>query len=156
MYVSAEKHHPQLHARCFFVFQDTSLQRVCKRPTGFVPCVGLGQGVVECPTPLPLRDKSQSVRAPCNKAPHSLPYDTGTFSGGIKISRLELGSTRQGSASINGLFNVFLHKLFFREMRMHAIFLCCRSSLCSNRKAPCAKGVHRDHVCLCLGWLLSE
>ena len=131
-------------------------KRHCHLIARFVPCAGFGRRVAECLTPLPLRDKSQSMRAPCNKAPRSLPYEIGTFSGGIKISRLEVGSTRQGSASINGLFNVFPYKSFLREMHMHAIFLCCRSSLCSNRKAPCAKGVHRDHVCLCLGWLLSE
>jgi len=48
---------------------------------------GLGQRMVECPTPLLFRDKSQSVRARCNKAPR-LP--SLIFSGGIRTSGLEV------------------------------------------------------------------
>ena len=38
-----------------------------------VPCAGLGLRVAQFPIPLPLRDKSQSVRVRCNNAPRSLP-----------------------------------------------------------------------------------
>ena len=48
---------------------------------------GLGQRMVECPTPLLFSDKSQSVRARCNKAPR-LP--SLIFSGGIRTSGLEV------------------------------------------------------------------
>jgi len=47
----------------------------------------LGQRVAECPTPLLLRDKSQSVRARCNKAPRLPPL---IFSGVIRTSGLEV------------------------------------------------------------------
>ena len=64
---------------------------VSQRLTGFVPCAGVGQRVAECPTPLPLRDKSQSVRVRCNTAPRSLPINKiGIYSGGIRTSRLEV------------------------------------------------------------------
>jgi len=53
---------------------------VSQRLTGFVPCAGVGQRVVECHTPLPPTDKSQSVRAWCTKAPRLPPL---IFSGGI-------------------------------------------------------------------------
>jgi len=48
---------------------------VFRRLTGFVPCAGIGWRVAECPTPLPFRDKSQSVRARCNRTPRSLPIN---------------------------------------------------------------------------------
>jgi len=70
---------------------------VSQRLTGFVPCAGVGQRVAECPTPLPLRDKSQSVRAQCNKAPRLPPL---IFSGGI--NKRTRGAS-QGST--HGAFN---------------------------------------------------
>jgi len=55
---------------------------------GFVLCAGLDRRVEECPTPLLLRDKSQSVRARCNKA--LAPCKIGIFSSGIRTSGLEV------------------------------------------------------------------
>jgi len=60
---------------------------VSQRLTRFVPCAGVGQRVVECPTPLALRDKSQSVREQCNKVPRLPPLIS---SGGIRTSGLEV------------------------------------------------------------------
>ena len=48
------------------------------------------RALVECPIPFPLTDKSQSVRARCNKAPRSLPIKQGIFPGGIRTSGLEV------------------------------------------------------------------
>ena len=64
---------------------------VSGRLTGFVLCAGVGWRVAECPTPWPLKDKSQSVRVRCNTAPRSLPINKiGIYSGGIRTSRLEV------------------------------------------------------------------
>ena len=60
---------------------------VSQRHTEFVPCAGVGQRVAECPTPLLLIDKSESVRARFNKAPRLSPL---IFSGGIRTSGLEV------------------------------------------------------------------